>query len=769
MDLETYTGVSSLCLAAVLLTLERFPGIRRASAAIGQRWLTNLGLWLLAGNLVSAIYSESITAIAAGLQSGLVRDLELPFVLEAVLVCLILDGWRYWQHRLLHEIPMLWRIHLVHHSDTALDVTTSQRHHPFEGLVTIFLTLILVFALGFSAQALALYLLLAALSSVYTHANIALPECFDRPLRWFLVTPSVHAIHHSSFQPETDSNYGSVLTLWDRLFGTYRDPSATQVAEYGLEYFRGEKDTALASALLQPFTYRRGTLNTEYHAEASSPSKSVTTLLSQEWRLALRYFAVGFLLALTVLWPTAVELARAWMAGESYQYAWLVLPMFIYAVGWYHRETILLLTPRPCHRGLVVIGMAAALWSVGDIADIKLAQQLALVLTVQGIALCALGWQCYRALLPSFLLLFLMVPCGDVLQPLLRSLTVKWIEWFALLTGLPHVVEGYVIHIGTHRYVVIDACSGLTFFTLAGFLGYSFGLLLFRSLPKVLALAALGALLGILTNAARVCLIVGIDWLNGSQMDLGAHQDVQWLVMLVSLASLLYLAGKLAQDAPVVSFMDKSSGANIMPSLGQLGNFAPVIGGLIIMVSVGITQGLLSSPTSNSTDYLAQMATFYPESRWLEKEEGDQQALGIRLDDDLNVVLIAPGRRSARLDMKSLLPVSGAVWRHSNTAQYQDCLGTRCVSFVHKTFREKGTNNTSHTFYAYFVEDRLMNTKLSYRLMVGWNRILGREPATGLIGFMVLGDLPESFSIAQDYQQIIQKIASGPLREVVSS
>ncbi len=128
-----------------------------------------------------------------------------------------------------------------------------------------------------------------------------------------------------------------------------------------------------------------------------------------------------------------------------------------------------------------------------------------------------------------------MVPYGDILQPLLRDLTVKWIEWFAQLMGLPHLIEGYVVYIGTHRYVVIDACSGLTFFTLAAFLGYSYGLLLFRSLPKVVGLAALGALLGILANAVRVCLIVGVDRMNGSQMDLGAHQDIQWFVMLAAL------------------------------------------------------------------------------------------------------------------------------------------------------------------------------------------------------------------------------------------
>jgi exosortase len=767
MDVETLTGVSFFCLALALLLLERLPGIGRTTASMPQRWLTNLGLWLLGGILAAAIYSESTTVIAAQLQSGLIRDLELPFLLEAALVFLILDLWRYWEHRLFHEVPVLWRMHLVHHSDTQLDVTTSQRHHPFEGLATTFLALIFVFALGFSAPALALYLLLATWSSVYTHANIVLPESIDKPIRWLLVTPSVHAIHHSSFQPQTDSNYSSVLTVWDRLFGTYRDPSTTQVQEFGLKYFRGQEDTALASVLLQPLEYRRDSQRAAYRADAQPSPTSVATPLSRSWLLALSYFAAGLLLALIALWPTVLDLARVWMNSEPYQYAWLVLPTFIYVVGWYHRDTILALTPRPTYAGLVVVTVAAVLWVAGDVIDIKFAQHFALVLSVQGIALCALGWQSYRALLPCFLLLFLMVPYGDILQPMLRDLTVKWVGWFAQLVGLPHVIEGYVVYIGTHRYVVVDACSGLTFFTLAAFLGYSYGLLLFRSLPKVLALAALGALLGVLTNAARVCLIVGVDWMNGSQMDLGAHQDIQWFVMIAALVSLLYMASKLRHDSWLPAATDTTSKA--MSSSMALGNFAPVMGGIIIMLSIALTQGLPSSTSGKGADSLTQIAALYPNSQWLESGEGDQQTLVIALDDYLDVVLITPGARSARLNLESLRPDSGAVWRHSDTDQYQECANMSCVSFVHKTFSQKGTNNAHHIFYAYFVDDRTLSSKLSYRLIVGLNRMFGREPITGLIGFMFRGDLPESFTISQEYEQLVHRITTKHLRQLVSS
>ncbi len=168
-------------------------------------------------------------------------------------------------------------------------------------------------------------------------------------------------------------------------------------------------------------------------------------------------------------------------------------------------------------------------------------------------------------------------------------------------------------------------------------------------------------------------------------------------------------------------------------------------------------------------DSLTQMAALYPESRWLEKEEGDQQTLAIPLDEDLDVVLTAPGTHSARLDMKSLRPDSGAAWRHSDTAQYQDCVDSSCVSFVHTSYRQKGTNNAHHIFYAYFVEDRILSSKLSYRLVVGWSRMPGREPTTGLIGFIVRGDLPELFSITREHQLLVQRMITRPHQELVSN
>jgi exosortase len=534
--------------AALFLLLERFSSLRRSLLApIRNRWLTNFGLMLAGALAASVFFTDSIITVAAALPNGFVSGLGMPLLVEAGLLFLFLDHWHYWQHRVFHEVPLLWRVHRVHHSDTAVDISTSVRHHPFETMIATLVPFLLLFALGFSVQAFGLYLLVVTASSILTHANISLPESLDRRLRSCVVTPDVHAIHHSSEPIETNSNYGAVLTIWDRLFGTYRAPAGGP-ARLGLEYFRREQDASLLSALIQPF--QNSGLG-RWSEESDLPTHETQdrgSSLRVPWRKTLLYSGLGSIVTLLIYWPTVLHLTRLWTETESYRYAWLVVPMFVYIVAWYRRDSILSMTPSASYFGLPLILAAFVLWLMCFSADIMLGQHLALVLTLQGVALCALGKETYLKLLPIMWLLFLMIPCGDVFQAPLRDLTLNWLGWFATLTNLPHSIDGYHIVIAEQKYVVLGACSGLSLFTLAGFLGYSIGLLLFRSTGKVFALAALGGVLGVLTNAIRVCLIVAIDWINGTQMDLLDHKDIQWLLLAFLVGGLLYLSTRFKHE-----------------------------------------------------------------------------------------------------------------------------------------------------------------------------------------------------------------------------
>ncbi|MDP5207049.1 sterol desaturase family protein, partial [Alishewanella sp. SMS9] len=162
----------------------------------------------------------------------------------------------YWQHRLFHRIPLLWRLHQVHHADPHIDSTSGLRFHPLEILLSYFIKLLLVFLLGVPALAVLLFEIILNASAIFNHSNIRLPAMIERPLRWFIVTQQMHRIHHSQRVVETNSNYGFNLSVWDRLFGSYCEKARKSDAQLDIglvQYLKPEQNTGLAFLLSLPF------------------------------------------------------------------------------------------------------------------------------------------------------------------------------------------------------------------------------------------------------------------------------------------------------------------------------------------------------------------------------------------------------------------------------------------------------------------------------------------------------------------------------------
>jgi len=502
--------------AISLVLLERVRALQRQPVQIARRWTSNIGLFVIGNVVDTLVLPIGIYAFALHQAPGAVSRMGLPFAAELLLTFVLLDLWRYWEHRFFHRIPWLWRMHLVHHSDTHIDVTTSERHHPLEFILGTVIMMGLIAALGLPAAAVGFYLLAATVVALYSHANLRLDPSLDRLLRSVIVTPSQHAVHHSDLRAETDSNYGSVLTVWDRLFVTYVDPQDAKVPRFGLDYFRRPGDARLLRVLQQPFRFRQGLVDSP-EPEAAVPEKVAPPLAAMiaRGKEALLGGITGGILVCVAMWPTVLDMTTVWRTHEAYQYAWLVLPMVVYLLGWQQRSTGVAIRAQPDLTGIWVVIVAAACWGAASLTNIDVGRHFAFVLALQGVAMSTLGWKSYWKLFPTFGLLFLMVPSGDVLETPLRVLTVKAIELFAVVAHLPHSVEGFVIFIGANRYIVVDECSGLAFVTLGAFLGYSFGCLLYRSFFKIFLLAALGAFLGIVSNVVRVNAIVLIDWIRG--------------------------------------------------------------------------------------------------------------------------------------------------------------------------------------------------------------------------------------------------------------
>ena len=166
---------------------------------------------------------------------------------------LALDFSSWLVHWVMHKTPVLWRFHLIHHSDNNVDVTTGLRHHPGDSLLRGIFFLLLIFFSGAPMYSVMIYQTLVVIATAFTHANISLPKKLDRTLSWVLVSPNMHKVHHHWKQPYTDSNYGAVFSIWDRLLGTFKKLDPKEI-RYGLDnYYPNEKDEDFVALMKHPF------------------------------------------------------------------------------------------------------------------------------------------------------------------------------------------------------------------------------------------------------------------------------------------------------------------------------------------------------------------------------------------------------------------------------------------------------------------------------------------------------------------------------------
>jgi sterol desaturase/sphingolipid hydroxylase (fatty acid hydroxylase superfamily) len=223
----------------------------------GHRWPTNFGLGLINVALIPLAPVSALWAAewARHNRIGLLNLLDGSWWFLAVIATIaILSFADYAMHILFHKTPWLWRLHRVHHFDTAVDISTGLRHHPLELLPALLIGVPVAIVFGLLPWALIAYGTADAMFALFSHANIKLPTSLDRALRLVLVTPRIHAVHHSAHKPETDSNYGNVFTVWDRLFGTYCDLRADcpEKMQFGLAELQDHRAADLWWQLKSP-------------------------------------------------------------------------------------------------------------------------------------------------------------------------------------------------------------------------------------------------------------------------------------------------------------------------------------------------------------------------------------------------------------------------------------------------------------------------------------------------------------------------------------
>lgn len=258
-------GIFALTLAALLLLERRFPH-RAWRTDRTERWLSHGGLGLLAVavpavlvRITPALAGVGAASWAASRGVGLLNIAPLGAIWSIPLAILLLDLAMYGQHRAMHRLPVLWRLHAVHHHDQDLDVTSALRFHPAEILLSTLYKAGVAALIGAPVVAVIIHETLLSVMALFNHANIALPHGVERWVQPVIVTPTMHVRHHSTVRAEHDSNYGNALSIWDRLFGSYcPEPATPALFPIGLPETQRRTVTGLGWLLALPFRRQSG-------------------------------------------------------------------------------------------------------------------------------------------------------------------------------------------------------------------------------------------------------------------------------------------------------------------------------------------------------------------------------------------------------------------------------------------------------------------------------------------------------------------------------
>jgi sterol desaturase/sphingolipid hydroxylase (fatty acid hydroxylase superfamily) len=224
-----------------------------------QRWSGNLGIVVINTLLLRLLFPTAAVGMAAFTTQqgwGLMNSIDLPVWLEVLASFILLDLVIYLQHVMVHAVPVLWRLHRVHHADPEYDLTTGARFHPIEIILSMLIKITTIAALGPPVVAVILFEVVLNGMAMFNHGNVRLPDGLDRALRWLVVTPDMHRVHHSTEPDETNSNFGFNLSLWDRLMGTYRaEPRLGQTAmQIGIMSLQDPRMTTRLDGMLRiPF------------------------------------------------------------------------------------------------------------------------------------------------------------------------------------------------------------------------------------------------------------------------------------------------------------------------------------------------------------------------------------------------------------------------------------------------------------------------------------------------------------------------------------
>jgi sterol desaturase/sphingolipid hydroxylase (fatty acid hydroxylase superfamily) len=258
MEYATAIRITSFVIIFILIALwEKRTPRRVLTTSKKWRWFNNLSIIVINPVVLYVVFPVLAVGMAHKAQElgwGLLNYVGAPYLVNLVIGIVLLDLVIYLQHVMFHAVPLLWRLHMMHHADLDYDLTTGLRFHPIEIVLSMILKLTIIVALGPPVIAVLVFEIILNGMAMFNHGNIKLSPSLDRWLRYFVVTPDMHRVHHSVIIRETNSNYGFNLSIWDRLFGTYLPQPAKghQGMTIGLSQFRDHRRLTLPWLLILP-------------------------------------------------------------------------------------------------------------------------------------------------------------------------------------------------------------------------------------------------------------------------------------------------------------------------------------------------------------------------------------------------------------------------------------------------------------------------------------------------------------------------------------
>jgi sterol desaturase/sphingolipid hydroxylase (fatty acid hydroxylase superfamily) len=233
-----------------------------------KRWISNLGMQIIdvvVLRLIFPLFPVGVAVICAQRGWGLLNYYQITPPLAVIIGVLALDLVIYLQHLMFHFVPIFWRVHMVHHTDQDIDVTTALRFHPLEIILSLLIKFAAVAVIGAPPLSVLIFEIMLNGASMFNHGNVRIPISFDRIIRMVLVTPDMHRVHHSVVVRETNSNYGFSFSWWDRLFGTYKTQpqEGHDKMKIGLNGYHDDRSLKLSALLTMPFSYQKRVNNAQ--------------------------------------------------------------------------------------------------------------------------------------------------------------------------------------------------------------------------------------------------------------------------------------------------------------------------------------------------------------------------------------------------------------------------------------------------------------------------------------------------------------------------